>query len=194
MFWIGLIAAVRGRELPCRVVAVLFQVITMLVIIVTTFAHHYFQQTGATLDYGTIAERVTKLDEVGSSLFQREVPLSARVLLATTLLYMALGPPLLTRAVGRWRRWPRASPSVTTRTSFSSSLVLFLLAIGSGSLSWFDLSEGPLKERNLAGERDKKELDERCKELLAWASRLDAEYADIPTDGTTLYSNVSREE
>jgi len=140
LFWIGLFAAVRGRELPRRVVAVLFQVITMLVIIVTTFAHHYFQQTGATLDYATLAEWVPKLDEVGPSLFQREVPPSARVLLAATLLYAALGPPLLTRAVGRWQRWPRTSPTVTARTSFLSPLALFLLSVSFGSLSFLPAS------------------------------------------------------
>ena len=44
----------------------------------------------------------------------------------------------------------------------------------------FDLSEDPLEERNLAGERSKAELDERRKELLAWASRLDTEYGSFP--------------
>jgi arylsulfatase A-like enzyme len=58
----------------------------------------------------------------------------------------------------------------------------------------FDLSEDPLEERNLAGERDEKELNERRKELLAWASRLDAEYGGAPIDGTTPHSDVSREE
>jgi arylsulfatase A-like enzyme len=44
----------------------------------------------------------------------------------------------------------------------------------------FDLSEDPFEKRNLADERDKKEMDERRRELLAWASRLDAEYGSFP--------------
>src|SRR5918998_2014107 len=44
----------------------------------------------------------------------------------------------------------------------------------------FDLSEDPLEEHNLVGERSKEELDERRNELLAWASRLDAEYGSFP--------------
>jgi lipoteichoic acid synthase len=44
----------------------------------------------------------------------------------------------------------------------------------------FDLSEDPLEEHNLVGERSKEELDERRKELLAWASRLDTEYGSFP--------------
>ena len=37
-----------------------------------------------------------------------------------------------------------------------------------------------VEERNLTGERDKKELNERRNELLAWASQLDAEYGSFP--------------
>jgi hypothetical protein len=44
----------------------------------------------------------------------------------------------------------------------------------------YDLSEDPLEERNLTGKRDKKELNERRNELLAWASRLDAKYGSFP--------------
>jgi len=44
----------------------------------------------------------------------------------------------------------------------------------------FDLSEDPFEKRNLADERDNKEMDERRRELLAWASRLDAEYGSFP--------------
>ena len=39
LFWIGLFAAVRGREHLHRVVVVLFHAVTMLVVLVATFAH-----------------------------------------------------------------------------------------------------------------------------------------------------------
>ena len=58
----------------------------------------------------------------------------------------------------------------------------------------FDLSEDPFEQHNLTGERDKKELDERRKELLAWASRLDAEYSSISIDGAPYSDPVPREE
>ena len=45
---------------------------------------------------------------------------------------------------------------------------------------FYDLSEDPLEQRNLTGERDKEELNERRTELLEWASRLDAEYGSFP--------------
>jgi arylsulfatase A-like enzyme len=40
----------------------------------------------------------------------------------------------------------------------------------------FNLSEDPLEEHNLAGERTRKEMDERRKELLRWRSRIKALY------------------
>jgi hypothetical protein len=43
---------------------------------------------------------------------------------------------------------------------------------------FFDLSEDPLEERNLADKRSKEELDRRRDELLAWRSRLDALYEE----------------
>ena len=40
----------------------------------------------------------------------------------------------------------------------------------------FNLSKDPLEKRNLAGVPSKKELDDRRGDLLAWLSRIDAEY------------------
>ena len=136
LFWIGLLAAVHRGPLR-RVVVVLFHAATMLVVIVTTCAHLYFQQTGATLDYGTVAGWIPRFDEIDPVL-AHEVPLSTWVLLAVTLLYAALGPLFLTRAVervARWRGWPERTQAGGTGISFSGSLGLFLLAVGFVSLS-----------------------------------------------------------
>jgi lipoteichoic acid synthase len=46
---------------------------------------------------------------------------------------------------------------------------------------FFDLSDDPLEQKNLAGERDKEELEERREELLAWHSRVNAVYG-VNTD------------
>ncbi len=135
--WLALFAvASRG---PVRwAVVFLFHAATMLVVAVTTLAHQHFQQTGATLDYGIIAGWVSRLGEVGTSLWQGTEPLPAWGLLAAALLYAALGPPFLTRAVervARWRERPGPSPAGTAGFSFFGSFVLFLLAAGFGSLS-----------------------------------------------------------
>jgi lipoteichoic acid synthase len=41
---------------------------------------------------------------------------------------------------------------------------------------FFNLSKDPLERRNLASVPSKKELDDRREDLLAWLSRVDAEY------------------
>jgi lipoteichoic acid synthase len=130
---IGLFAAARRGPLRWAVVFLL-HVATMLVVVVTTCAHQYFQQNGATLNYGTIAEWVPELDRIVPML-ARGAPLSALVLLAAALFYAALGPPLVTRAAERWRGWPRTYPAGGPGISFLGAFVLFLLASGFLSLS-----------------------------------------------------------
>ncbi|HEX2098762.1 MAG TPA: sulfatase-like hydrolase/transferase, partial [Rubrobacteraceae bacterium] len=127
----GLFAAVRGGLLRWTVV-VLFHLATMFVVAVTTSAHWYFQETGATLDYDIIASWLLKLDTVELIL---RVPLSGWILLFGALLYAALGPPLLARAFSRWRGWSRVSPAGGSRVSSTGSLLLFLLASCFGFLS-----------------------------------------------------------
>src|ERR671916_1902647 len=133
LLWIGLFAVAR-RELQRRTVVVLFHLSTILVVIVTTCAYWYSQETGTTLDYDIIASWRSRLDESELILAYR-VPLSAWVLLAAALLYTAFGPPFLTRVVSRWRGWTRTSPSRAARVLSLGSLMLFLLALGFGSLS-----------------------------------------------------------
>ncbi len=135
LFWIGLFAAVHGRG-PLRRTAVvlIFHLSTMLVVILTTCAHWYFRETGTTLDYDIVALWLPRFGE-SEPLLAYEVAFSAWVLLFVALLYTALGPPLLTRTLARWRGWIGTSPAGTPRISSTGSLVLFLLASGFGSLS-----------------------------------------------------------
>ncbi len=132
LLWIGLFAAAR-RGLPRRAVVFLFHLSTMLVVMVTTSAHWYFQETGAALDYDTIASWLSRLSDEGEPLLSHGVPPSGWMLLFAALLYTAFGPPSLARAAGWWRGWPRFLPAGTA--GISGSLVLFLLALGFGSLS-----------------------------------------------------------
>ena len=81
LFWIGLFAATRGRGPLRRFVVVFFHAATMLVVLVSTFAHQYFRTTGTTLDYGIIAQWIPKLKEI--------VPI-----LASGVYTLGLGTPL----------------------------------------------------------------------------------------------------
>jgi lipoteichoic acid synthase len=134
LFWIGLFAAVRGKESLHRVVVVLFHVTTILVLIVSTFAYQYFRETGTTLDYGIIALWLPHFNEVVPVL-THGATLWAWALLVVALLYAALGPLLVTRAIGWWRRWPERFQVGRLEISLLVSLGLLLLAIGFGSLS-----------------------------------------------------------
>src|SRR4028119_138185 len=133
LFWLGIFAATR-RGLMRRALVFLFHAATILVALVTTCAYLYFQETGATLEYGTIAEWTTRLDEIQSVL--QEIPLTIWVVLAISLFYATLGPLLLTRAVEWWRgRLGTSSPVQPPRISFLFSLGLLLLALGCGAQS-----------------------------------------------------------
>jgi lipoteichoic acid synthase len=134
LLWIALLAAARGRGPLFPAVVVLFHAATMFIMIVNTCAHQYFQETGADLDYGTIVEWISRLDEV-LLILTYDIPLSAWVVLAAALLYSALGPRLVSRAVERRRGWTERSPVVAPRFSLLSSLGLFVLALGFGWLS-----------------------------------------------------------
>ena len=134
LLWVGLFATARRK--PVRLVVVsLFHATTMLVVVVSTCAHQYFQQTGTTLDYDIIALWIPRVEEIKPMLTDG-VPLPAWMLLAAAFFYATLGPWLLTRTIEWWRGWSRTtSPAGTAETSLLGSLGLCLLALGLGSLS-----------------------------------------------------------
>ncbi|MBV9455243.1 MAG: LTA synthase family protein, partial [Rubrobacter sp.] len=132
LLWVGLFAVVRRGRLRW-ILVVLFQVVTLLAVLVTTCAHWYFQETGAVLDSDTISEWFPKFKEIVPILVH-DAPLSTWVLLLGALLYTALGPWLATFALKRWW-WRGRSPAVRSETSFFAPLGFLLLALSLGYLS-----------------------------------------------------------
>ena len=59
---------------------------------------------------------------------------------------------------------------------------------------FFDLSEDPFEQNNLADERDKEELDARRKDLLEWRQRDDAEYGPMTFEGVPYRGATPTEE
>ncbi len=151
LFWVGLFAAVRGGGPLRRVVVVLFHVVTMLVVTVTTFAHGYFQQTGTTLDYGIVALWLPQTREVAPVLASGAT-LWGWVLLFVALVYAALGPLLVTHTVERLLARRRGGPERPRigrpQVSFLGPLGLLLLAFGFG---WLSLLIGARSTDNPAG-------------------------------------------
>ena len=133
LLWIGLFAAARSGPLR-KAVVVHFHVTTILVVLVNTCAYQYFKQTGTALDYGVIALWLPDLKEV-MPVLTGSVSLSSWVLLFATLFYVALGPWLVTRVLGRSRGWAGRPPVRTLEVLFLGPLGLWLLALGFGSLS-----------------------------------------------------------
>jgi phosphoglycerol transferase MdoB-like AlkP superfamily enzyme len=133
MLWIGLFAAVRGR-ITHRIMVFPFHVATILVVLVSTCAHQYFQETGTTLDYGIIALWLPQLKEAAPVLTQG-VPPSAWVLLGAALFYVIFGPLIISRLIEWWGGRSERSLAGTPEGSFVNFLGLFLLALGFGSLS-----------------------------------------------------------
>jgi lipoteichoic acid synthase len=135
LFWVGLFALAR-RGVARWIVVVLFHAATVLLVVVTTCAHQYFLQNGTTLDYGTIAEWVPKIQEI-TPILKEGVPLSAWGLLAAALFYAILGPFCVTRGVERWSGRPGRRYQVPRFRfpAFLGSLGLLLLALLFGSLS-----------------------------------------------------------
>src|SRR5215213_668017 len=59
-----------------------------------------------------------------------KLPFSSRMLLFAALFYVVLGPLLVTRAIGRWRRWPERCSTETAGISSSGFLGFCLQALG----------------------------------------------------------------
>jgi lipoteichoic acid synthase len=134
LLWVALFGMVRKGPMRWAVVFAL-HVVTVLVVIVTTIAHQYFRENGATLDYSELAE----WEEIVPILVH-DVSLAAWMLLALALFYAALGPWLVVRLVDRWGRGLQKSQLRTHSIPYLGSLGLFLLAL---SFSVLSLSVGP---------------------------------------------------
>jgi len=137
LFWVGLFAAVRGRGPLRRVVVVLFHVVTILVVIVTTFAHQYFRATGTTLDYGIVALWLPQFREV-LPVLASGTTLWGWALLFAALFYATLVPSLVARVVERVTRRrvrPVGARTARSEVSFLGALGLLILAFGFGLLS-----------------------------------------------------------
>jgi lipoteichoic acid synthase len=113
LLWIGLFALAR-RGLARWLVVGLFHGVTVVVVLITTCAHFYFEETGSTLDLNIIVYSLTTLGEVNDVIASVASP-AIWALAAAALCYVVLGPWLVTWLVCRWRRW-RNRRELTGRT------------------------------------------------------------------------------
>ncbi len=123
--WVGVFAIVRTRW--ARVVSlVLLHVSVVLVVVLTTSAHFFYEKTGSTLGWSFVVVSVSSLGEIKGAIGSETTALHW-ILVSAGLLYTVLGPALLTRlATGAWR--PRAKGAGETRKILlATCLAVFLL-------------------------------------------------------------------
>src|SRR5918998_3937563 len=101
VLWIGGFAAVRGG-LPRRIALVLFHVLAVLLVALTTIAHSFFEKTGSTLSLDFLLSSLSSM-EIIWKIVESETTALQWVLLGFTLTYVIFGPAVVTRlATGGW--------------------------------------------------------------------------------------------
>ena len=123
--WVGIFAVVRGRW--ARLISlVLLHVSVVLVVVLTTSAHFFYEKTGSTLDWGFVVVSVSSLGELRGAIGSETTALHW-ILVSVGLLYTILGPTLITRlATGAWRPGAK-STGQPRKTLLAACLAAFLL-------------------------------------------------------------------
>lgn len=99
LFWIGLFAATGGLVRKWLVVPA-FHAASLLLVLVSTGAHGFYQTTGSSLDFGTVSFFLTSPEEVWP-VVESELRLGAAIPGLAALLYILFGPALVVRALRR---------------------------------------------------------------------------------------------
>src|SRR5919202_669256 len=130
VLWIGILAAVRGRA--GRLVALgLFHVISILVVVLTTIAHVFFEKTGSTLDLSFIVASLSSFGEVRGAIAS-ETTLMHWLVIPIAVLYGVFGPAVVTRlATHRWHAPTRSAgrPWTVLPAACLAALALFSLSL-----------------------------------------------------------------
>ena len=103
LLWIGLFAVAR-TGLWRALVVVILHATTVLLALIATGAHQFYEVTGSTLNFDAILYFLSSPQEVGSVAASEATP-ALLALVSGALLYALFGPWLVSRLVGRWRGW-----------------------------------------------------------------------------------------
>lgn len=137
LLWVGLFAIARKRA-SRWILVVLFHVVTMLIVLITTSAYQYYKVTGSTLDSDYLYLWLASPEGTGGAIASELTP-GILALLLIVVLYSVLGPALVTRLVLRWRGWSAAG----SRTPAGGSrLRIFGVGLASYALLSFSLLPG----------------------------------------------------
>lgn len=124
LLWVGLFAVTRRGPARAAVV-LLFHSATILVALVATGAHQFYEVTGSTLGFDAVLYFLLAPREVGAVAASEANPALLAVVFAA-LLYLVFGPALLVRVLGRLRGWetaPATAPAGTPWLGFSGAVL-----------------------------------------------------------------------
>ena len=132
VLWVGIFALLRSRA--ARLVALLFlHVSVVLIVVLTTSAHFFYEKTGSTLNWSFVVASASSLAELKGPIGSETNALHW-ILVSVGLVYTLAGPVLITRlATGAWG--PRARETKQARKA--------LLALAFVALALFSLSLVP---------------------------------------------------
>ena len=103
LLWVGLFSVARRG--PARaVVGFLFHTTAILVALVATGAHQFYEVTGSTLGFDAVLYFLLAPGEVGAVAASEATP-APLAAVSAALLYAVFGPALLVRALARLRGW-----------------------------------------------------------------------------------------
>src|SRR5215211_4290615 len=95
--WIGLLAVVRGRT-PRLIVLGLFHLSAILLVVLTTSAHVFFEKTGSTLDLSFLLDSLSSFGEI-REVIASETDLLHYLVIPIAVVYGGVGPAVVTRLV-----------------------------------------------------------------------------------------------
>lgn len=131
--WIGLFAVTRRAmfRLPALV---LFHLLTIIVVALTTASHFYYKTTGSTLDFSVIAFSISTFGEI-QEIIDSETTTLHWLLISVLLFYGIAGPAIVTRAFGRdWYIPTQAAGGVDRARSVALSVCFLAVVLGALSL------------------------------------------------------------
>ncbi|MDX5895148.1 LTA synthase family protein [Rubrobacter radiotolerans] len=196
LFWIGLFAATGGLARKWLVVPV-FHAASLLLVLVSTGAHGFYQTTGSSLDFGTVNFFLTSPEEVWP-VVESELSLGAALPGLVALLYILFGPALVVRAL-RKRTVRGAEPvsAPSPRRLLSSPLYLAGICLVTYALISFSSLPGGVSS-GVADESFARDalVNVALSEIEAAGGKpeVDAEAirADLPTDTELVATDGTR--
>ncbi len=129
--WIGLFALTK-QSLSRQAVVILFHAVTLLIFVITSGAHFYYEATGSVLGFNVVLFSLTNFGEIEAIITSVASP-PIWVLVFIVTCYAIVGPWLIVRIFYRMGAVPTNTRTVTV--SSSASLAVCLAAVALGMLS-----------------------------------------------------------